>query len=162
VVRNGITSFIDFFHPPFKKWMPLQTFRYAACGGSNTVLGFLIYSLSYTFIFHKQVVDLGFYAFEPHVASLILSFFVSFPVGFILLKYVVFVESNIQGRIQLFRYFFVFVSNLTLNYIMLKLMVEKLKVSAIPAQIISTAIVITISYLLQRHFTFKVEDTQVD
>jgi putative flippase GtrA len=142
--------------------MPLQTFRYASCGGANTVLGFIIYSISYTFLFHKQVVDLGFYAFEPHIASLILSFAVNFPVGFILMKYVVFVDSTIQGRVQLFRYFFVFISNLILNYILLKIMVEKLHVNAILAQIISTAVVITISYLLQRHFTFKVEQTQVD
>jgi hypothetical protein len=142
--------------------MPLQTFRYAACGGSNTLLGFLVYGFSYAFIFHKQIVDIGFYAFEPHVASLILSFFVTFPVGFILLKYVVFVESNIQGRIQLFRYFFVFISNLVLNYILLKLLVEKLKVNAITAQVISTAIVITTGYLLQRHYTFKAENTEVD
>ncbi len=142
--------------------MPLQTFRYAVCGGSNTVIGFLIYSLSYTFVFHKQVVDIGFYAFEPHVAALILSFFFSFPLGFALLKYVVFIESNIQGRVQLFRYFFVFVSNLVLNYIFLKILVEKLKINAIISQLISTAILISISYLLQRHFTFKVEDTRVD
>ncbi len=142
--------------------MPLQTFRYAACGGTNTVLGFSIYTLSYTFIFHKQVFDFGFYAFEPHIASLILSFFVNFPVGFLLLKYVVFGDSNIRGRVQLFRYFFVFISNLALNYILLKVMVEKLRLNAILAQVIAMAAVITISYLLQRHFTFKIEDTQVD
>ncbi len=161
-MTNIITSFLDFFYPPFRKLMPLQTFRYASCGGANTVLGFIIYTLSYTFLFHKQVVNLGFYAFEPHIAALILSFLVNFPVGFILMKYVVFVDSTIQGRVQLFRYFFVFVSNLVLNYIFLKVMVEKLHVNAILAQVISTAIVITISYLLQRHFTFKVEDSQVD
>jgi len=142
--------------------MPLQTFRYAACGGGNTLLGFLIYSISYTFLFHKQIVNLGFYAFEPHIAALILSFMVNFPVGFILMKFVVFVDSTIQGRVQLFRYFFVFVSNLVLNYIFLKVMVEMLHINAILAQVISTAIVITISYLLQRHFTFKVNNTEID
>jgi putative flippase GtrA len=142
--------------------MSLQTFRYASCGGGNTMLGFLIYSISYKLIFRQQVFDLGFYAFKPHIAALIVSFLVNFPVGFILMKYVVFVDSTIRGRIQLFRYFFVFISNLFLNYILLKIMVEYLYVNAILAQVISTAIVITISYLLQRHFTFKVEETQVD
>jgi len=144
--------------------MPLQTFRYAACGGGNTVLGFLIYTISYKIIFHEAVFDMGFYAFKPHIASLIVSFLINFPVGFILMKYVVFVDSNIKGRIQLFRYFFVFISNLFLNYLMLKILVEYLYVNAILAQVISTAVVITISYLLQRHFTFKVEppETEVD
>jgi putative flippase GtrA len=142
--------------------MPLQTFRYASCGGGNTLLGFIIYTISYKYIFREQVFDLGFYAFKPHIASLILAFLINFPVGFLLMKFVVFVDSNIRGRVQLLRYFFVFVSNLFLNYILLKVLVEYAYVNAILAQVIATAVVITISYLLQRHFTFKVEDTQVD
>jgi len=105
------------------------------------------------------VVDLGFYAFKPHIAALIFSFLINFPVGFMLMKYVVFIDSNIRGRVQLFRYFFVFVSNLFLNYILLKILVEYLHVNAIVAQVISTAVVITISYLLQRHYTFKIKES---
>lgn len=142
--------------------MPLQTFRYAACGGGNTVLGFLLYSFSYTFLFHKQVVNLGFYAFKPHVAALIFSFLINFPVGFLLMKFVVFIDSNIRGRVQLFRYFFVFISNLFINYVLLRFLVEYLHLNAIIAQVLSTTVVIIISYLLQRHFTFKVEDTGID
>jgi putative flippase GtrA len=162
VVHNQITDIIDFFYQPFKKWLPLQTFRYASCGGGNTLLGFLLYTFSYKFIFKEQVFSLGFYAFKPHIAALIFSFLINFPVGFMLMKYVVFVDSNISGRVQLFRYFFVFLSNLILNYFLLKLLVEYLHINAIIAQVMSTAVVITISYLLQRHFTFKVEDTGID
>lgn len=162
MVHNQITAIIDFFYRPFKKWLPLQTFRYASCGGANTVLGFFLYTFSYKFIFRKQVVSLGFYALKPHNAALFFSFLINFPVGFMLMKYVVFIDSNIRGRIQLFRYFFVFVSNLFLNYILLEVLIEQLHVNAILAQVISTAIVITISYLLQRHFTFKIDDTGVD
>ena len=158
MVHNQITNIIDFFYQPFKKWLPLQTFRYASCGGANTLLGFFLYTVSYKFIFREQVVDLGFYAFKPHIASLIFSFLINFPVGFVLMKYVVFIDSTIRGRVQLFRYFFVFVSNLFLNYILLKILVEYLHLNAILAQVISTAVVITISYLLQRHYTFKIED----
>ncbi len=142
--------------------MPLQTFRYASCGGGNTLLGFIIYSVSYKYIFRERVLDLGFYAFKPHIASLILAFLINFPVGFILMKFVVFIDSNIRGRVQLFRYFFVFVSNLFLNYLLLKALVEYLYINAIIAQLIATAVVITTSYLLQKHYSFKVEDTQVD
>ena len=162
MVHNQVTALIDFFYQPFKKWLPLQTFRYAACGGANMVLGFLIYTFSYKFLFREQVFDLGFYAFKPHIASLILSFLINFPVGFFLNKYVVFVDSNIRGRVQLFRYFFVFVSNLFINYLLLKILVEILHMNAILSQVIATVIVVTISYLLQRHYTFKVEDTTVD
>ena len=113
-------------------------------------------------MFREQVFNLGFYAFKPHIASLFFSFLINFPVGFFLNKYVVFTDSNIRGRVQLFRYFFVFVSNLFINYLLLKLLVEFLHMNAILSQVIATVIVVTISYLLQRHFTFKVEDTNVD
>jgi putative flippase GtrA len=162
VVHNQITAFIDFFYQPFKKWLPLQTFRYASCGGANMVLGFLIYTASYKYLFREKVFNLGFYAFKPHIASLFLSFLVSFPVGFFLNKYVVFIDSTIRGRIQLFRYFFVFISNLFINYLLLKVLVEYIHLNAILSQVIATVVVVTISYLLQRHFTFKVEDTGID
>lgn len=162
MVHNQVTAIIDFFYQPFRKWLPLQTFRYAACGGANTMLGFLLYTFSYKFIFREKVFNLGFYAFKPHIASLIFAFLINFPVGFFLMKYVVFVDSNIRGRVQLFRYFFVFVSNLFLNYLLLKLLVEYVHMNAILSQVISTVVVITTSYLLQRHFTFKIEDTSID
>lgn len=162
MVHNKITDIIDFFYQPFKKWLPLQTFRYASCGGANTVLGFILYTFSYKFLFRERVFNLGFYAFKPHIASLIFAFLINFPVGFLLMKYVVFIDSTIRGRVQLVRYFFVFVSNLFLNYLLLKVLVEYAHVNAILSQVISTVVVITTSYLLQRHFSFKVEDTTVD
>jgi putative flippase GtrA len=162
MAKKWVISFIDFFYPPFSKVMPLQTFRYAACGGANTVLGFLIYSFAWKFIFREHIFHVGVFALTPYVASLILAFLINFPLGFILMKYVVFVDSNIRGHIQFFRYFFVFISNLVLNYLLLKALVEHLYVNAILAQLISTGIVIGVSYLLQRHFTFKVEKTEVD
>ena len=126
------------------------------------VLGFLIYTASYKYLFREKVFNLGFYAFKPHIASLLLSFLVSFPIGFFLNKYVVFIDSTIRGRVQLFRYFFVFVSNLFINYLLLKVFVEYIHLNAILSQVIATVVVVTISYLLQRHFTFKVEDTGID
>lgn len=88
--------------------MPLQTFRYAACGGSNAMLGLLVYFICIQFIFTGKVADLGFYVFEPHIAALFISSSLTFIVGFILNRYVVFTGSNLRGRIQLFRYFLSF------------------------------------------------------
>lgn len=156
-MKNLIISVIDFFYPPFRKLMPLQTFRYAACGGGNTLLGLMVYSLSFRYILNEQDLNLGFYAFKAHIAALIFSFSINFPLGFILMKYVVFDESNIRGRIQLFRYFIFFVFCLFLNYILLKLLVEALHWYAIVAQVVTTVIVVCVSYLTQKHFTFKVE-----
>ena len=146
---------IDFFYPPFKKLMNLQTFRYAASGGANTVLGLVVYYISYKFVFYEKVFDFGYYAFEGHIAALIVSFCVTVPVGFFMSKYVVFSDSKMKGRIQLFRYFMVCLFNLVLNYILLKVFVEKLHIYPVLAQIVTIVIVVLFSYVAQRNFSFK-------
>ena len=155
--KDRIIAFIDFFYPPFRKLMPEQTFRYAVCGGSNTVLGLAIYFISYQYIFKKENFDFGFFAFKPHIAALFVSFCINFIVGFLLMKFVVFVDSNLRGRIQLLRYFLAFSINLVLNYLLLKLFVEVFFMPVFLSQFITTGIVITVSYLSQRHFSFKVK-----
>ena len=155
--KNTIISFIDFFYPPFRKLMPEQTFRYAACGGANTVLGLALFKILLVYVFKFQNVDLGFYTLKPHNAALFISFCVNFLIGFILMKYVVFVDSNLKGRIQLFRYLLSFLLNLTLNYFILKVFVEVFGWWPFLSQCITTVIIVTISYLSQKHFTFKVK-----
>lgn len=135
--------------------MNLQTFRYAASGGGNMLLGFTSYFLSYKYLFNEKDFDLGFLAFKGHIAALIVSFIITFPVGFFMSKYVVFGDSKMKGRIQLFRYFMICMFNLALNYILLKVFVEQFHIYPVIAQIITTCIVIIFSYIAQRNFSFR-------
>ncbi len=135
--------------------MPLQTFRYAVSGAGNTFLGLLSYYITYKFVLKGLDFHFGFYALKSHVAALVVSFIVSFLVGFFLMKYVVFDDSRIRGRVQLFRYLLVCVFNLTINYVLLKIMVEVWGIYPVFAQIGTTVVVVLVSYLAQRHFSFK-------
>jgi putative flippase GtrA len=137
--------------------MNLQTFRYAASGGANTLLGFLVYFISYEYIFKGKEFNFDFYAFKAHSAALFTSFCVTFPIGFFMSKYVVFSDSRMKGRIQLFRYFMICLFNLVLNFILLKIMVERAHIYPVLAQVLTTSIVILFSYLAQRHFSFKAD-----
>ena len=152
-----INSIINLLYPPLRKIMPLQTFRYAACGGANAAFGLFTYFISYQFIFSKQIFDFGFFAFKPHIAALLLSSGITFIIGFVLNRYIVFTSSNLRGRIQLFRYFISFSFNLVVNYGMLKLLVEIMHWNVILSQVITISLVIGISYFTQRHFTFRVK-----
>lgn len=140
--------------------MNLQTFRYAASGGGNVLVGFLVYFISYKYVLQEKMLHFGFYAFKAHVAALFISFCVTFPIGFFMSKYVVFSDSRIKGSVQLFRYFMICMFNLALNYILLKILVEKLNIYPTIAQVITIAIVILFSYLAQRHFSFKAGVTE--
>jgi putative flippase GtrA len=158
MAKKWIISFIDFFYPPFSRVMPIQTFRYAACGGGNTLLDIFIYAVAYNFILHKQDLNLGFMVFKPHIAAIIISFCVSFPTGFFLMRNVVFTESTLQGRVQLFRYFVLVLVCLFLNYIFIKLFVEQFHIYPTVAKVFTTIIVVSFSYLTQKNFTFKAEE----
>ena len=158
--RDFMLPIIDFFYPPFKRLINLQTFRYLASGGGNTVLGLLVYYISYKFIFSEKMFEFGFYAFKGHIAALIASFLVTFPVGFFMAKYVVFSDSNMRGRVQLVRYFMVCLFNLALNYILLKILVEKFRIYPVFAQIMTIIIVVIFSYLAQRNFSFRMDPNE--
>lgn len=154
--RDLVTPVVDFFYPPFRRLMNLQTFRYAACGGFNTFMGLAAFYIAFKFILREKTLDLGVFVFEPYSAALLISFLVSFPIGFFLMKYVVFSDSKLKGRIQIFRYLLAYIINLVLNYFLLRLFVEVLHIYPTIAQLITTAILIVFSYVFQRYFTFKV------
>jgi putative flippase GtrA len=154
-LRDYLITVIDFLYPPFRGLMPLQTFRYAACGGGNTLLDILLYFISYNFILHKQVVHFGSVAVSPHIAAFLFSFCFTFPIGFILSSNIVFNGSALRRRIQLFRYFVVVLGAILLNYIFLKLFVEQFHFYPTIAKICTTVIVVTYSYFSQRHYSFR-------
>lgn len=153
--RDFVLPIIDFFYPPFKKLMNLQTFRYAASGGGNTLLGLAVYYVAFKYIFAEKVFHFGISAFKGHTAALILSFLVTFPVGFFMSKYVVFSDSNMKGRIQLFRYLLICLFNLGLNYILLKVLVENFHLYPVIAEVITISVVVIFSYIAQRNFSFR-------
>ncbi len=150
-----ISRILDFFYPLFRRWMPIQTFRYAACGGGNTALGVFVFFVGYNFIFEKQIVHTPIIALSPHIAAMILSFLVTFPLGFFLARYIVFPGSFMKKRYQLFRYFLSTLGSLFLNYINLKIMVDILAFYPTIAQMVNVVIVVTFSYLMQKYFAFK-------
>jgi putative flippase GtrA len=160
MAKKWIVSFIDFFYPPFSKVMPVQTFRYAACGGTNTLLDIFIFFISFNFILHKQDLDLGVIVLKPHVAAFLMSFCITFPFGFFLNRNIVFTHSTLHGRVQLFRYFVLVVICLSLNYVFIKLFVEQFHIYPTVAKMFTTIIVVSFSYLTQKNYTFKAEQSQ--
>jgi putative flippase GtrA len=155
LLKSGILNIIDAFYPLFKKLMPLQTFRYAACGGGNTAFNIFIYFIAYNFILKKEILHLPFVAISPHIAAFIIAFFITFPIGYYLNMFVVFEGSYLKKRIQLFRYFLVVIICILLNYVFLKLFVEKFGWYPTPSMIVTTGLVIIFSYFSQRNYSFK-------
>ncbi len=179
--RHIIVGLIDFFHKPFAKYIPTQTFRYLACGGSNTVLNWAIYSFAYNILLRRADVHItgwlnsvmlfffsGMIAHgnnpgiaEPfnitgEVGAYVISFCISFPIGFILSRYIVFPESNLHGRVQFFRYVMATATLILMTYVLIKVFAITLPmVRADISYIFVMVITAVLSYFTQRFFTFK-------
>lgn len=154
-IRSLILSIVDLFYPLFRRVMPLQTFRYAACGGFNTLLDISLFFVSYNYVLQKQAVHLGWLTIGPHIAAFIIGFAVTFPIGFYLSRYVVFQQTEVAKAEQLRKYFTVVFICLLLNYGFLKLFVEVFSWYPTPSKFITTIFVVTFSYLSQKNYTFK-------
>jgi putative flippase GtrA len=154
-LKQFIINLINLFYPPFKKLIPYQTFRYAACGGGNTALNILLYFIDYNYLLKKQTLSLGFITISSHISAFLLAFLVTFPIGLYLNMFVVFKGSSLRKRIQLFRYFLVVIACMGLNYLFLKIFVDELGWYPTPSMIVATFLIIIFSYLLQMRFSFK-------
>ncbi len=155
LLRHSILSGIDFFYTPFKKTLSIQTFRYAASGGANTLFDICLFSISYNLIFKKHNIEIGHFTLSPHIASLIFAFCFSLPSGFYLNRYVVFQESGLKRRSQLIRYLIVVLICVLFNYLLLKLFVDYFGWYPTPSKILTTALVIIFSYSSQTYFFFR-------
>jgi putative flippase GtrA len=78
-----------------------------------------------------------------------------------LMRHIVFPGSNLHGRVQLFRYFLLVLICVILNYFFIRLFVERFHLYPTISKIITTAIVVSFSYLTQKNFTFKAENPKL-
>jgi putative flippase GtrA len=160
--NNLIIQIIDFFHPPFSRWIPKRTFRYLACGGGTTLLGLFLYFVLYNYVFQAREVTLtSAIHLKPYIAAYIFSACVTIPLGFALSKYVVFQESNLKGHVQLFRYGVMTATCFLLNYPLLHFFVGVCHIWATPSQTLTTILIAIFSYFSQRHFTFRTKNKKV-
>lgn len=153
--KNGVINGLNWLHRPFQKWVPAETFRYAATGGMNTTLDIFLYFICYNFVLVKKPLNLPGIEISAHIGAFLIVFPITFFTGFLLARYITFTASPIRGRIQLFRYALTVSGAVLLNYVLLKFFVEILYFWPTIAKIFTTVIVVGYSYLVQRFFTFK-------
>jgi putative flippase GtrA len=95
------------------------------------------------------------------IAAYVVAFSISFPIGFILSRYIVFPESNLRGRVQLFRYIVATATFILFNYFFLKIFVEwNTILYPTVGYFVSNLTIAVLSYISQRHYTFKTPKTQ--
>lgn len=161
-----ISRIIDFFYRPFSRWMPQQVFRYAACGGGNLVLDWVLYFLIYNFVIGHELVycQLPITDYQlcltPHIATLCIVFPITLLTGFWLQKHVTFSASRLNGWRQLIRYMMIVGINLSVNYFGLKLCVESFGWYPTPSKMLITVVTVVISYFGQKYYSFRIKERE--
>jgi putative flippase GtrA len=161
-IRKTVLAIVDLFYPLFKRFMPLQTFRYAACGGANMIFDIAVFTYINTYILKQNVVYIGSFAFKSYVVAFVLSFCLTFPIGFYLSRYVVWQQTETKKRIQVFRYFIVVAACVGLNYILLNIFIQEFHWWPLVSKLVTTVIVVIFSYITQRSYSFRPVDPELD
>jgi putative flippase GtrA len=156
-MRKAILSFIDFFYPPFKRFISLHNFRYLATGGSTFVLGLVVFWLAYNYLFLTEEVKVLAMTLKRNTMALIVEFAIVIPYSFLLNKYVIFTHSEVKSRTQLFRFLNLQFINMLLNYVLLKFFVEMLGIYPTISRLVVSVGIAGFSYLYQHYFTFSVK-----
>lgn len=155
-LAERVTRVVDFFYVrPLRGVMSLQTFRYAACGGTNLVVNWLLYALLYDVVLQFDYLNLGVVYISRHIAALAVTFPVTLLSGYWLQSRVSFRGSPLGDRVSSVRYLITTLGSLAINYVCLKVLVEWCGVYAPAAQVITSLITVVYSYLMQKHWTFR-------
>lgn len=157
-LSRSLDSFLYFFYRIFKKWLPYDVYAYLAVGGLNTALNILIFAVFYEWILPKQGIWILNFTIQSYSIALLLAFFATIPTGFWLSKNFAFKQAEEPLKKtpkQLFKYLLVVGQGLGSDYLILKSLVLFLEMEPTLAKLISTGIVLTVNFLLQKYFTFK-------
>lgn len=128
-----------------------------ACGGTVVVVDTILFNFLNYFVFKESDVQILGHLYKPHTISQIISFCISFPLGFIFNRYIVFTESQLRGRIQLFRYGLTALASFLLSIFLIKLFFDIFHINAFISKNLTTILVIAFSYFAQQYFSFKVK-----
>jgi putative flippase GtrA len=152
-----IRAFLDFFYPIVSRIFDKTTYYYAVAGSTNLVLGWVLFWVLDHWVIHSKTVELPLFKHPVHSYTVIAAVcgVVSFLFGFLMMRYVVFTESQLKGRIQFFRYGLSALISATVNWLLIKLMVDTFTWNASLCNVFASLVVVTISYFLQRKFSFK-------
>lgn len=161
-MRSAIHKIIEFFYFDFLHFIPLQTFKYIACGSTTVLVDYIVYYISYYFLLNENTIQISQYTLSPHVASSILSFLASFPTGFLLNKYIAFNQSPLRGRVQLFRYAITVFSCFIFSIFFIKLFIDFFGFNPKISKVLTIIIVAVYSYFAQQYFSFKVKGNHLE
>jgi putative flippase GtrA len=161
MIKSLIQNILVLFYPIFKKIFPYELYAYLAVGAVNTALNILLFALLYQFVLPNEGIEIYNVSIASYTLSLIISFFATIPTGYWFAREFAFNQPgqkpNQTGK-QMGKYFLVVLQGLASDYLILKGLIVFAGLHPTIAKIASTVIVLTVNFLLQKYYTFKLNE----
>lgn len=145
-------------YPFFQRWMPYDVFAYLAVGALNTAVNILMFVLLYEWILPQAGWAVLHLTIPAYTLALIIAFFTTLPSGFWLSKTFAFSDTKSQKpaeKSQFIKYCLVVAQGLGSDYLLLIALIHLLGFPPSLAKILSTGMVLSVNFLLQKYFTFR-------
>lgn len=162
MIKHFIHQLLHFFYPFFRNWMPYQVFAYLSVGAANTLFNIALFIIGYQILDKVTILSIHLFALE---LATIISFAITVCSGFWLSKNFAFTDAsaeNMEKMKQFGKYGLVSLQGQLSDYLITKGLVIFLLVHPSVAYIISTIIMLSINYFLQKYFTFRATKIVLD
>jgi len=130
--------------------------RYFFSAGTATVVDVSVYFTTYNYILRKTDIPfIGPFVLTAPMLSLVVSYSCGLFTNFFITRKLVFSESDLRGRKQLFRFVQVALLGLFMNYLFMKILVQVLEWYPTISWVISALSIGVMSYLFHKNYSFK-------
>ena len=139
------------------KILQSKVFRYLMSAGVATMVDISVYFIAFNYIYQKQDVHLfSSLLITAPTAALLLSYTAGLITNFLITKFLVFHESDLETHKQLFRYILVALVILALNYVLMRFLIRKLDWFPTLARAFSAISIGLLSFVIHKTFSFRV------
>ncbi len=135
-----------------------KLFRYFISAGLATWVDITVYFLAYNYLYQKS--DIGIfnvYTISAATASLFLSYTMGLLTNFLITRYLVFNDSELEFHKQLFRYVLVAMLVLALNWVLMRLLIRELNWWPTLARAVSALGIGMLSFVIHKTFSFRMK-----
>lgn len=147
VLKKGIYI----FHSYLKPFMSERVYVYLAVGGICFFINFMVFHVSFYFIYVKLTNPI----IPPSIAAILSSLSFTLPIGFYMNLNFVFFGSKLSKQIQFIRYVISTILGVFASGFLIKFFISDLKWNVTVSFLLNMMIIQTINYFVQMYFSFK-------
>lgn len=133
-----------------------KLFRYFISAGLATWVDITVYFLSFNYLYQKSDISIfNLYTVSAATASLFLSYTMGLLTNFMITRYLVFNDSELEFHKQLFRYVLVAVLVLAMNWLLMRLLIRGFDWWPTLARATSALAIGMLSFVIHKTFSFR-------